>query len=73
VYLRKRSHNQLLPRLSNKLRGEEPLQIFGPSWKNALDIVLKFGPFSENSSPRLVSKAGYGPECISPSYSYSRI
>jgi len=39
VYLRKRSHNQLSPQLCNKLRGEEPLQIFLPHWTNVLDIV----------------------------------
>jgi len=26
-----------------------------------LDIVKKFGPLPENSSPSLVSQAGYGP------------
>jgi len=28
-------------------------------------IVQKFGPLSENSSPLLVSQAGYGPEYTS--------
>ena len=32
-----------------------------PLWKNVLDIVKKFTPPSENSSPPLVSQAGYMP------------
>ena len=51
-------------------RGQEaPLKFFSTPWKNLLDIVWKywsyfenFGPFLENSSPHLVSQAGYGPE-----------
>jgi len=42
---------------------------FAP-WKNVfghilklLDVVKKFGPLSENFSLRLVSQAGYGPDC----------
>jgi len=43
-------------------------KFFSPSWKNVLDIALQywtwfeiFRPLSENSSPHLVSQAGYGP------------
>jgi len=45
-----------------------PLQTFSPPWKNLLGIAEnywtlfeKFGPLSENSSPRLVFQVGYGP------------
>jgi len=47
-------------------RGE--LEIFSPLLEKCvgnnlkiLDIVKKIGPLSENSSPFLVSQAGYGP------------
>jgi len=38
-----------------------PLKISFAPPENVLDIVKKFGPLSENSSPTLVSQAGYGP------------
>jgi len=48
--------------------GEAPLQNFSPLWKNVLCIVENFwtylkklGLLSGNSSPTLVSQAGYGP------------
>ena len=47
--------------------GFAPLENFCSPWKNVLDIVWKywtyfkrFGPLLENSSPLLVSQAGYG-------------
>jgi len=52
--------------------GEAPLQnLSPPPWKNVLKVktsghsLKKCGPLSENSSPPLVSQAGYGP--VSPS------
>jgi len=47
----------------------KPLENFSPPWKNVLGIVQncwmgiveKVGPLSQNSSPPLVSQAGYGP------------
>ena len=39
-----------------------PLEKCAGHYLKHLDIVKKFRPFSENSSPLLVSQAGYGPE-----------
>jgi len=47
--------------------GEAPLHFSSPLEKcvghssKLLDIVQKYGSFSENSLPHLVSQAGYGP------------
>jgi len=48
--------------------GKIPLQNCSPPWSNVLGTVenyrtwfKKVGPLSENSSPPLVSQAGYGP------------
>jgi len=48
--------------------GEALPRKFSPPWKNVLDIIKNIrhsskilGPLSENSSPLLVSQAGYGP------------
>jgi len=35
-----------------------------PPWNNVLDIVQKIELLSENSSPPLVSQAGYGPSIL---------
>jgi len=47
-------------------RGEKPpRKFFAPPWKMCWTQFKKFGPVSENSSPLLLSQAGYGPALYS--------
>jgi len=58
------------PVTSGSSRGEDPLKnFFASPGKMCLDIVQMIGSLS-NSSPLLLSQAGYGPICMPDSLSW---
>ena len=59
--------------------GEAPSEKFSPLMEECVglslklfDVVKKIGPLSENSSPHLVSQAGYGPASYMRDITYSQ-